>query len=311
MTRGETMSPTDTAGATVVRAARDRTGFAERMREACGIVLVAPGTNLKGLYAAYAVGAPLKLIGIGGMTVGAVLAAVCLVADPAGFVSFLGERFTAGWGENAVLSTGVTAFFGGVGSYLVGVGLIGGARLRAWRDGVLIAAEMVYAPKNISTSMTRALTAAETIRGSVAYREGWLAGFDLDGALWELARYLRSGIRLRDRLGTGPSTPALDEQVVQSRAALEKCVVRVREGADRLASLADRVEAFDRELAAPARRAELETARELRAQRNAERMGRLSAATADVEAIEPVLGRVADRMTGVLDAYDEAPRKRD
>ncbi|MGU3586937.1 hypothetical protein ACLBYD_27775 [Rhodococcus sp. C26F] len=59
------------------------------------------------------------------------------------------------------------------------------------------------------------------------------------------------------------------------------------------------------ELTAPVRRAELEELRALRTRRDAEQMGRLSAATADVESIDPAFGDVADVVTGVLDAYEE------
>ncbi|MEE2062208.1 hypothetical protein [Rhodococcus artemisiae] len=301
------MTPTDTEAAIVVRATRRRKSFAERMRAASGIVLVEPGTNLRSLYVARVLGTPLSLVGIGAMTVGSLLAVTGLVADPAVFASFVGELFTGEQTENALLSTAGLTFLGGMGSYLAGAGLIRGARHRACRSGVLTVTEMVYGPKNIKEPMTRALTAAETIRGSVAYRERWLADFDLDAALWDLARHLHSAIRLRDELGTVPARLEQDTQVERARAALQTCVVHVEEGAERLAALADRVEAFDRELAAPARRVELEKARELRAQRDAEQIGRLSAAAAEVEAIEPALGGVADQVTGVLDAYDELP----
>lgn len=310
MTQGEDMTPTGTEDAIVVRDTRRRKSVAERMRAASGIVLVEPGTKLRSLYVARALGTPLSLFGIGAMTVGSLLAVTGLVADPAGSVAFVGELFTGEQTENAVLSTAGLTFFGGMGSYLAGSGLIRGARNRACVSGVLAAWEMVYAPKNITEPMTRALAAAETIRGSVAYRERWLADFDLDAALWDLSRHLHSAIRLRDELGTVPARLEQDAQVERARAALETCVVHVEEGAERLAALADRVEAFDRELAAPARRVELEKARELRAQRDAEQIGRLSAAAAEVEAIEPVLGGVTDRVTGVLDAYDELPKNK-
>jgi len=160
-------------------------------------------------------------------------------------------------------------------------------------------------PANLANPFRRALTAIDTIRDSAAYREGWLDEIDLHAALWDLAQHLQTGTQLRNELESAPAEVENREQVDEARTALGACLMHMREGADRLAGLAHRISVFDRELAAPARRAELEKVRAVRAQKDAEQVGRLAAVAAKFEAIEPALGEVADRATGVLDAYDE------
>ncbi|WP_420753504.1 hypothetical protein, partial [Rhodococcus sp. O3] len=138
----------------------------------------------------------------------------------------------------------------------------------------------------------------------------WPGEVDLDAVLWDLARHLQTGTRLHDELKAAPAGSEYREQVDHARTALGACLMHVRHGAERLAALAHRVEAFDRELSEPARRAELEKARELRARSDAEQAERLAAAAAEVDAITPELGGVADQALSVLDAYDELPRMR-
>ncbi|NKR30065.1 hypothetical protein GS966_25455 [Rhodococcus hoagii] len=181
------------------------------------------------------------------------------------------------------------------------------------KAGVLTAEELFAAPASLKYPMLEALRAARTIRQSTAYQDGWLTNIDLDAALWELAQHLKVGTEIDNELanmapgvGVAPTQPADPASTIeQSRTVLESCAEHVQGGSDRLTALAEQVEAFDVELAAPARRAAIEKARAQREAADAERAARVNASRTQLEAIEPVLDDVADRIVSQLGAYNE------
>ncbi|MGV9748092.1 hypothetical protein ACWDTG_24780 [Rhodococcus zopfii] len=286
-----------------------RKSLDEHIVEMDGIVALAPSARCRSLGAVRLTGAAALILGAAVMAVGFVITTLCLILAPDLLSAVLTEGNDAapGVGEQT-LTYGACAFAVGAGATALGFTVLGAARRRVDTHGALTTADLAAAPKNLADPFRRAVTAAETIRSSVAYREHWMTDVDLDAALWDLAQHVQAGTRLHAELKAAPDGPEYRGQIDQARAAHAECLMHVRGGADRLVGLAQRVEAFDRELSEPARRAELEKSRELRAQRDAERAARLSVVVTEVEAIEPALGGVVDRATGVLDAYDELPK---
>ncbi|NLU65030.1 hypothetical protein HCA61_22595 [Rhodococcus sp. HNM0563] len=267
----------------------------ERILELQDVVILGPSANTKVLRVARGSGAVVVLVGL------------CVAA-----LGLLSVIVTAANEYSSGHAMGRASFilFCGVMVFLVGRLILGIARRCAVKRGAVTRETLTAAPQEFTDAFRLAVNAADIIGESLAYREGWLAEANLDAALWDLARHLKTGTRLHDVLEAAPVGLEYREQVERARAALDGCLAHLRAGADRLTGLVSRVEALDMELTAPARRAELEVMRELRARRDAEQMSRLSAAAAEVETIEPVFGDVADSVTGVLDAYDELPQKR-
>ncbi|MFD6677264.1 hypothetical protein ACFWDA_23245 [Rhodococcus zopfii] len=303
---------TETTGDERSNAARRptrRKSLDEHIVEMDGIVALAPSARRRSLGAVRLTGAAALILGAAVMAVGFVITTLCLILAPDLLSAVLTEGNDAapGAGEQT-LTYGACAFAVGAGATALGFTVLGAARRRVDTHGALTTADLAAAPKNLADPFRRAVTAAETIRSSVAYRERWMTDVDLDAALWDLAQHVQAGTRLHAELKAAPDGPEYRDEIDRARAAHGECLMHVRGGADRLVGLVQRVEAFDRELSEPARRAELEKSRELRAQRDAERAARLSVVVTEVEAIEPALGGVVDRATGVLDAYDELPK---
>ncbi|WP_139281946.1 hypothetical protein [Rhodococcus zopfii] len=306
-TRGNMTASGSARSAAAQRRSR-RKSVDERVLEFQDVVALAPAARRKSLAAARTAGAVVAASGAVASALGLVATVACVVSAPERPLAAIDGSVEAGQGIDLTQIVALSAFGGGMAAFLLGCGAIGLARLRAEKYGALTTVDLAAAPKNLADPFRRALTAVDTIRASVAYREHWLPEIDLDAALWELAQHLLAGIRLRDELKTASAGPEYREQVEQARTALGACLMNVRKGANTLAALAHRVEVFDRMLSEPARRAEFEEARELRARSDAEQMGRLAAAVADALAIAPALGEVADRAAGALDAYDELPK---
>jgi hypothetical protein len=211
------------------------------------------------------------------------------------------------------------AFLAGFLLVLGGTSLAIAADRRHVKAGVLTAGELMTSPAPIKAPMLEAIRAADTIRSSNAYQEGWLTDVDLDAALWELAQHLKVGEELTAELANlAPGVGAVQQRpadpnssIEQTRSVLADCTEHVRTGAERLVALAQQVEAFDDELAAPARRAAIERFRAAQEAAKAERAERLDKsrdkASAKLAAIEPALDNVADRIAGQIAAYDELP----
>ncbi|MBS9376598.1 hypothetical protein [Rhodococcus sp. B50] len=270
-----------------------RASVDERILQLQDVVILGPSACGAGLRAVRWIGAAVVLVGL------------CVAA-----VGLLSVIVTGADEHSSTHAEGEAGFvlFCGLMVSLLGRLILAVARRRAIKRGAVTRETLTAAPQEFTDAFRRAVNAADTIGESLAYRQGWLPGVDLDAALWDLARHLETGTRLHDALAGAPVGLEYREQIERARAALDGCLGHLRAGADRLTGLVGRVEALDMELTAPVRRAELEELRELRARRDAEQMSRLSAATADVESIDPAFGDVADAATGVLDAYDELPK---
>ncbi|NKR53041.1 hypothetical protein GS481_02910 [Rhodococcus hoagii] len=202
----------------------------------------------------------------------------------------------------------IVAVWAAVGFALAGAG-VGVHRLTRAHErkhGVLIAADIEAAPQTLSLPLLDALTAADTIRESRAYRDHWLTNVDLDAALWDLAQHVKTGTEIQQALD-GASESADAATLEEGRAALDRCTAHVEAGAARLADLAGRVSAFDHELNEPDRRAKLEQARARRDRIEAQHCARLVTATADLAVIAPAVDDTADRIAGQLDAYTASP----
>lgn len=272
-----------------------RKSIDERILEFQDVVILGPSARGAGLRAMRWIGAAVILVGLCVAAVG-LLSVIVTESSEYASVHAMGRA-------SLILFCGVMVS-------LVGRLILAVARRGAIKRGAVTRETLTAAPQEFTDAFRRAVNAADTIGESLAYREGWLPDVDLGAALWDLARHLKTGTRLHDVLVAAPVGLEYLEQVERARAALDGCLVHLRAGADRLAGLVGRVEVLDMELLAPVRRAALEEMRELRARRDAEQMKRLSAATADVESIDPAFGDVADAVTGVLDAYDELPKRR-
>ena len=272
-----------------------RKSIDERILELQDIVILGPSARGTGLRAVRWIGAAVAVAGL------------CVAA-----LGMLSVIITAADEHSSGHAMGQASFilFCGVMVSLVGRVILAFARRRAIKRGAVTRETLTAAPQEFTDAFRRAVNAADTIGESLAYRAGWLAEVDLDAALWDLAQHLETGTRLHDVLDAAPVGLEYREQVERARAALDGCLAHLSGGADRLTGLVGRVEALDMELTAPVRRAELEAMRELRARCDAEQMRRLSTAAAEVESIDPAFGDVADAVTGVLDAYDELPKKR-
>ena len=242
-----------------------RKSLDEHILEMDGIVVLAPSAQRRYLGAVRLAGAAALTLGAAVMAVGFVTTMLCLILAPdlLSVVLTEGSDAAPGAGEQT-LTYGACAFTVGMGSAALGFTVLGAARRRVGTYGALTTADLAAAPKDLADPFRRAVTAADTIRSSAAYREHWLIDVDLDAALWDLAQHVQAGTRLHAELKTAPDGPEYHDQLDRARAARGACLVHVRGGADRLASLAHRVEAFDRELSEPTRRAELETTRQLR-----------------------------------------------
>lgn len=265
----------------------------QRILEFQDVVLLGPSARGKGLRAVRFTGAGLAATGLCVAALG-LLSVIVTGADEYSSAHAMGEASLI--------------FFCGVGVFLVGRLLLWVARRGAVKRGAVTRETLTAAPQDFTDAFRQAVNAADTIGESLAYQGGWLVDVDLDAALWDLGQHLETGTRLHDVLEAAPVGLEYHEQVESARAALAGCLAHLRAGADRLTGLVGRVEALDAELTAPARRAELEMMRELRARHDAEQLRRLSAVAAEVETIEPAFGDVADKATGVLDAYDELPK---
>lgn len=155
------------------------------------------------------------------------------------------------------------------------------AEQRDTKAGILTAGELSSARPSLKNPMLEALRAADSIRRSTAYRDGWLTDIDVDAALWELAQHVKIGAKAAAAVDAAHAFLAED--------TLRSCTKRLTAGAVRLTALAEQVAAFDDELSAPARRAELEMIR------------------AELGTVEPALDAVADRLAGQLNAYTASP----
>lgn len=287
-----------------------------KARPAGQVVLARPGSWYRWIYVATALGTI-------ALVIGTVLVALGILALPLGFLAagtnpfellFPAVEEANNEPTNLLVQAGGWAVFGGLGLSLAGYGLGGAAKVKTAGPDIVTAGEIVNAPTRLARPLVRALDAAETIRRSAAVREGWLTGIDVDAALWNLAQQFKAGVHLDGELRAvyeqvaGASVPDFREQIDAAEAAVLSCTERVKAGTQRLVDIADRVDSFDRELAEPARRAELTKERERRTRRTREQVAKLSAARTAVENIEPVLDNVVDIAAGQLDAYGELPK---
>ncbi|NKS74671.1 hypothetical protein GS531_23300 [Rhodococcus hoagii] len=160
-------------------------------------------------------------------------------------------------------ASGLVALAGAV----LGLGGYGLMRVSSgWerKHGILTAGDIVAAPKELRTPLVAALTAADKIRASTAYRDQWLTNIDLDAALWDLARHVQIGTTLTAQLhglAEIDEQHQHDDEAEAARTSLAAVTDRVRGAAQRLSSLALRVADLDAQLAEPARRAALEAQR--------------------------------------------------
>ncbi len=280
------------------------------------MVIARPGSRYRWIHVANALGLTLLVIGT-------VLTILGILALPLGFLAaganpiellFPAVEETNNEPTPWLVLAGGWGVFGGLGLSLAGYGLGGAAKKRAERADIVTAGEILNAPKRLAEPLGRALDAAETIRRSAAVREGWLTGIDVDAALWNLAQQFKAGVHLDAELravydeAAGASVPDFRGQIDAAEAAVLACTENLREGAQRLTDIAERVDSFDRELSEPARRAALTKERECSTRRTREQVGKLTTARTALENIEPVLDNVVDIATGQLDAYDELPK---
>ena len=287
-----------------------------KARPAGQVVIARPGSWYRWIYVANALGTI-------ALALGTVLAVLGILALPLGLLAegtnafellFPMVKETDNEPSSWLVQAGMWAVFGGLGLGLAGYGLGGAAKVKIAGPDIVTADEIVNAPTRLARPLVRALDAAEAIRGSAAVREGWLTGIDVDAALWNLAEQFNAAVRLDGELravydqAAGESVPDFRGQIDAAEVAVLACTEHLREGAQRLVDIADRVGSFDRELSEPARRAELTKERERKTRRTREQVAKVTAARTAVENIEPVLDNVADIAAGQLDAYDELPK---
>jgi hypothetical protein len=196
---------------------------------------------------------------------------------------------------------------------------------RSDRDShVLRARDLSAAPRALRVPMRAAADAAETIRRSRAFTDGWLTDVDLDAALWDLAAHVKLGAKLQTLIAefTDADQRQHPAAIVEAQIALRGAIDHVGHGAERLAAITKQIDEvsggsdhlagtdenphhLDEQTARRPRRAAPVAEHDRWAAESADRAARLPETCSGLQRIDPALDDVADTITVRLDSYAE------